>query len=192
MAVVTVRTLRAVPPGDKTTLVGLRTNLTPPGAPDVVSCTVPLNPPTLATVMLSAMENPARIARLVGVVDRANPGTVTRTWTVLWRLPLAPTTVTLYVPDGVVEVAETVRTELPDPFGARATLVGFREVEGPGGAATAERDTLPENPPRLVRTIAVAINRRANASNGVRSILGFTPKSSPRPTPTVISIRAAK
>ena len=53
-------------------------------------------------------------------------------------------------------MAETVRDELPDPLGARATLVGLREAEGPGVPAVVERDTLPENPPRLVRTIVVA------------------------------------
>jgi hypothetical protein len=180
VSVVTVRRLLAVPPGDRITLVGLRAKWIPPGAPGVLSCTVPWNPPMLATVTVEFLEDPARITMLVGLADTANPGTVARTWTVLRRLPLTPETVTLYVPAGVVEVAETVRSELPNPLGARAILVGLREAEGPGGEAIAERDTLPENPPRLVRPIVVVFVlpggsiRDGREVDRVKSCIGFT------------------
>ena len=91
----TFRAAVAVPPGDRVTLVGLRVSFTPAGAGGKLRLTEPWNPPTLATVMLSVREDPARSTRLGGVADRAKPGTTTRTWTVLWRLPLLPVTVTL-------------------------------------------------------------------------------------------------
>ncbi len=149
----TVRAALAVPPEERVTLVGLRVSFTPAGADSVLRLTVPRNPPTLARVMLSIREDPAGITRLVGAADRVKPGMVTETWTVLWRLPLVPVTVTLYAPDGVVVEAETVRAELPDPFGARVTVAVLREAEGPCGVTSAVRDTVPENPPRLVIVI---------------------------------------
>ncbi len=79
MSVVTVRRLLAVPPGDRITLVGLRAKWIPPGAPGVLSLTVPWNPPMLVKVMVEFLEDPARVTMLVGLADRANPGTVRRT-----------------------------------------------------------------------------------------------------------------
>ncbi len=74
VAVVTVRTLSPVPPGERTRLVGLRARLTPDGAPETVSFTVPLNPPMLVAVMLSLALDPARITRGAGLAERTNVG----------------------------------------------------------------------------------------------------------------------
>jgi len=74
VAVVTVRTLRPVPPGDRVRLVGLRASLTPDGAPETVSCTVPLNPPMLVAVMLSLPLDPARRTRGAGLAERTKVG----------------------------------------------------------------------------------------------------------------------
>ncbi len=71
MSSVTVRMLRALPPGDRITLVGLRLRWIPPGAPGVLSCTVPWNPSRLVTVMLSVLEDPGSIVRLVGLAEIA-------------------------------------------------------------------------------------------------------------------------
>ncbi len=69
MSSVTVSVLLALPPGDRITLVGLRVKWIPPGTPGVLSCTVPCNPSMLVTVMLSVLEDPGSMARLVGLVE---------------------------------------------------------------------------------------------------------------------------
>jgi hypothetical protein len=143
----------------------------------------------LIAVIVSFLEDPARVTRLVGLADRANPGTVMRTWMIFWRLPLAPKTVTLYAPAGVVEVAEIVRTELPDPLRVRATLVGLRDAVVPCGVAT-ESETLPEKPPVAVRTIVVVFVlpggsiREDGEADNVKSCMLFT-RTVPEATPTV-------
>ena len=67
VAVVTVRTVLGVPPAVGDRLVGLSASLTPDGAPDTVSLTVPVNPLTLAAVTLSVPLDPAKITRLAGL-----------------------------------------------------------------------------------------------------------------------------
>ena len=47
----------------------------------------------------------------------------------------------------------TFKVELAVPFEVSTTAPGLRLVEGPGGETDAERDTVPENPFRLLRLI---------------------------------------
>jgi len=51
-------------------------------------------------------------------------------------------------------MVERVILELVVPPAARAMLVALNDVVGPEGATDAERETVPVNPPRLVRVIA--------------------------------------
>jgi hypothetical protein len=86
---VTVRTLRAVPPAVRITLEGLRARWIPPGAPGVISCTVPWNPFRLDTVIVSFWEDPGNIVRLAGFAEIARPVIMTRVRVVFCVVPLA-------------------------------------------------------------------------------------------------------
>ena len=69
-------------------------------------------------------------------------------------MPLFAVTVITYDPDGVVEVVDTVRGEVPVPPAERVTVAGLKDADGPLGETTVEMLTVPVNPPRLVRLIA--------------------------------------
>ncbi len=79
--------LRALPPDDRITLVGFRLRWIPPGAPGVLSCTVPWNPSRLVTVMLSVVEDPGIIARLLGLAEITRWVVTVRIRIVFWVVP---------------------------------------------------------------------------------------------------------
>jgi len=60
------------------------------------------------------------------------------------------------VPGGVVRLADTLRTVVPEPLGTSVTVVGLRKAVGPTGVTEEETDTLPEKPLRLDRRIVEA------------------------------------
>jgi len=68
-------------------------------------------------------------------------------------VPLTPVTIALYEPDGVDDVVETVRVEVPLPPAERAILVVLSEIAGPAGDIEAARLIVPLNPFRLTRAI---------------------------------------
>jgi hypothetical protein len=90
---------------------------------------------------------------LAGLADMEKSATVTVIQAVCDRVPLVPTTVTVYVP-GVVELNVSVEV-LVLPL-VRLTLVGLRDTEGPVGETVAEMDTVPAKLSWLV-TVTVEV-----------------------------------
>ena len=92
--------LLAVPPATRNTVAGEVPNVTPGGtdgtiAPDIE--TLPVNPPTLVTVMLMEPAEPGMRVRTVGLILMAKSGPtvgdMVRRRVAVWkRLPLVPIT----------------------------------------------------------------------------------------------------
>jgi hypothetical protein len=118
--------------------------------------TDPENPLRLVRVRVAVPGEPDCIVMLDELLEMLKSGvitTLTVTLVVWVRDPLVPVTVTVKVP--VVD-DETVRVEEPDPPEERETLVGLREAVKPEGETVEESDTVPMNPPWLVRLMTEA------------------------------------
>jgi hypothetical protein len=74
-------------------------------------------------------------------------------------VPLAPVTVTVYVPAGVDAVVVMVSVLVPDDPGERLTLVGLNENVIPvaAGETVADSATLPAKPRLLVLIVDVVL-----------------------------------
>jgi hypothetical protein len=147
---VTVRV--AVP--EPVTLVGLIVAVIPDDAVTVRD-TIPENPLSAVTIIVEETEEPGENVMLEGLADKEKSGgaaVLTVTWMVtLCEIePLAPVTVTVYVPEGVVLDVNMVRVEDATPPEERAMFVGLSVAVGPAGEMAAERLTVPAKPLRLV------------------------------------------
>lgn len=94
--------------------------VTPLGRPDAASVTLPVNPPTSVTVMVSVAVMPWVIERLAGDAARVKPGvdfvvTVRPMEADAVRLPEVPVTATVAAPTVAVLLAVSVSTQLPLP-----------------------------------------------------------------------------
>jgi hypothetical protein len=79
--------------------------------------------------------------------------TVTTTVVIFVVEPLMPLTVTVYEPEGVEGVVETVSVAVVGGPGETGTLVGLTPTVGPPGGAVEVRLTIPLNPRSLVRVM---------------------------------------
>ena len=118
--------------------------VTPLGRPDAASVTLPVNPPTSATVMVSVPVLPCATDREVGEGVSVKPGvvealTVRVMVVVAVRVPEVPLMVTVAAPTVAVLLAVSVSTlELVDD-------VGLNEAVTPLGRPDAVNVTLPVN-----------------------------------------------
>ena len=134
-------------------VVGLVPNeaVTPLGKPDVERVTLPVNPPTSVTEIVSVALLPCVTEMLVGDAARVKPGVPVFTVKAIVVLavcePDVPVTVTVNAPVVAVLVADKVNTLV--------LVVGFvpNEAVTPLGKPDAERVTLPVNPPTSVTEI---------------------------------------
>jgi hypothetical protein len=123
------------------------------------SATLPVKP-LLLRVIVEVADWPA--VMLAGVAAPAaivkSATTVTVTVAVWDSVPLAPVTVTVYVPAGVDAVVAIVSVDVADDPGVRLTLVGAKVNVIPvaAGATVAESATLPVKPRLLTVTMEVA------------------------------------
>jgi hypothetical protein len=124
--------------------VGLNEAITPLGSPVAVNDTLPVNPPTSATVMVSVPVLPCATDREVGEGVSVKPGvvealTVRVMVVVAVRVPEVPLMVTVAAPTVAVLLAVSVSTlELVDD-------VGLNEAVTPLGRPDAVNVTLPVN-----------------------------------------------
>jgi hypothetical protein len=151
-----------VEPGVKLTLVGLRAAVAPVAVGETVAdrATLPVNPrlPTVTVDVAEWLET--MLAGLAAdAVTVKSPVTVTDTVAVWDSVPLAPVTVTVYVPAGVDAVVAIVRVLVPVEPGVRLILVGANVNVMPvaAGATAAESATLPVNPRLLAVIVEVAL-----------------------------------
>jgi hypothetical protein len=144
-AVVSVITVDPGPTSD----VGAKLALVPAGIPLAVKLTLPLNPPTPATVTVYAAVNPTLIVWDEGIALSEKSELTTRVAEVVCvRLGelLVPVMVSGYVPAGVVASVVTVRVDVPEP----ATEGGLNGPDAPAGSPVIVRFTVPEKPPDFV------------------------------------------
>jgi hypothetical protein len=131
---------------------GLNEAVTPLGSPVAANDTLPVNPPTSATVMVSVPVLPCATDNDVAEGVRVKPGvveglTVSAKVVLAVVLPEVPVTVTVAPPMVAVLLAVKVSTlELVDD-------VGLNEAVTPLGNPVTANDTLPVNPPASVTVI---------------------------------------
>jgi hypothetical protein len=144
-------------------VVGLVPNaaVTPLGSPDAARVTLPVNPPTSVTVIVSVALLPRVTARVDADGDSVKPDegfTVRAMVVVAVALPEVPVIVTVAVPVVAALLADSVSTLLP--------VVGLvpNAAVTPLGSPDAARVTLPVNPPTSVTVIvSVALLPRVTA-----------------------------
>lgn len=147
----TVRVEEAVPPGLRLTLAGLAEAARPTGVTDVERLIVPVKPAWLLRTMEEMPEEPACIVTTLGLEEMVKSPTPTVNVVVWESGPLVAVILTVNVP-WVDELRAQV--EFAEPPDAKETLVGLHDTVRPvEGVTDAERPTMPENPPKLVRVI---------------------------------------
>ena len=154
MAVPTVAVLLAVRASTLELLAdaGLNEAVTPVGRPVALNDTLPVNPPTSATVMVPVPVLPCATDREAGEGVSVKPGvteglTASAIVVVAVVLPEVPVMVTVVAPVAAVLLAVSVSTL------ALADDTGLNEAVTPLGSPVTANDTLPVNPPVSVTVI---------------------------------------
>jgi hypothetical protein len=166
-----VTVLDAVEPGVRLTLVGEKVKDIPVavGDTDADIETTPVKP-WLLVVMVEVADWPAM--KLAGVASPAvtekSPVTVTVTVAVWDSVPLAPVTVTVYVPAGADTDVAIVSVLVPEEPVVRLMLVGknVNVIPGAVGETVVDNPTLPVNP-RLFDVMVEVVDPPAMMLAGV-------------------------
>jgi hypothetical protein len=135
---------------DVSTEAGSKEHEAPLGSPLLHErSTVPVNPPTGATVIVDVTELPASTETVLGDAASVNcelpPPTVNIRVVVLVVEPDVPLTVITKVPSSVEVLVLRVSVDVPEPFGIE---VGLNEHDAPAGTPLLQVNvTVPSNPP---------------------------------------------
>ena len=142
-------------PGETRTLVGVRVAETPENVSERV--TLPLNPFTLATVMVEVPCDPSGNDQLDGYAEMLTSARLTVMVILCDSRPSAPITIRVYFPLGVDDVVNIVKVEEAVPLEGRVGLLGlkFHVMVGSFDASEALKLIEPERPLRLVNVTVV-------------------------------------
>jgi hypothetical protein len=123
-------------------LAGLNAAVTPLGSPEAESATLLLKPSVSVTPMVAVALPPCATLKVAAEVERVKLGacTVTLRFSVFFRLPEVPVTVTGTVPPGAKLPAVSVSVLVPD------VEAGLNEAVTPEGKPEALNATLPPKP----------------------------------------------
>jgi hypothetical protein len=149
-------------PGVRLMLVGLKVKVMPAAAGETVadSATLPVKPRLFEDIVEVALPPAVKLAGVAGPeVNVKSPTTITVSVAVWDSVPLAPVTVTVYVPAGVDAVVAIVSVAVPEDPGVRLMLVGLKVNVTPVavGLTVADNPTLPVKPRLLAEIVDVAL-----------------------------------